>query len=164
MATLHLVAGPIGAGKTTYARKLADRVPGVRFSIDEWMLSLFGADMAAPLDPAWIFERVKRCNDRITDTALLLAATGIDPVLDLGFTRMSDRDAIAKAATKEGHEVKLHWSDAPQLERWARVEKRNEERGDTYSFPITRHMFDFMEATVEVPTAEEMGRLNGRHV
>ena len=33
---LHMVCGGVGAGKTTYARKLADEIGGLRFSIDEW--------------------------------------------------------------------------------------------------------------------------------
>ena len=33
---LHLVCGSTGAGKTTYAIALADRLCAVRFSIDEW--------------------------------------------------------------------------------------------------------------------------------
>ena len=43
---LHMVCGGVGAGKTTYARKLADEIGGLRFSIDEWMTSLFGPDSA----------------------------------------------------------------------------------------------------------------------
>ncbi len=43
---VHLIAGSTGAGKTTYARALAEQVGGVRFSIDEWMTALFWMDSA----------------------------------------------------------------------------------------------------------------------
>jgi len=37
MATIHLVFGPQGAGKSTSARELAGRVNGVHLAIDDWM-------------------------------------------------------------------------------------------------------------------------------
>ena len=40
-ADLILIVGCTGAGKTTYARRLADEIGGIRFSIDEWMMALF---------------------------------------------------------------------------------------------------------------------------
>jgi predicted kinase len=160
--TIHLVAGRIGAGKTTYARNLADRVEGVSFSIDEWMRSLFGSDMPTPLDPAWVFPRVKRCNDRILETALVIATRRLDVVLDLGFTRVADRAAAAEVARTAGFDVSLHWLHVPAAERWARVEARNADCGSTYSFVVTRNMFDFMEASVEEPDEKEMLSLNSR--
>ena len=44
-AQLILVVGCTGAGKTTYARQLAAELGAVRFSIDEWMMALFGPDV-----------------------------------------------------------------------------------------------------------------------
>jgi len=43
-ARWHVVAGSTGAGKSTFARELASRVGGVRFSIDEWMTRLYWMD------------------------------------------------------------------------------------------------------------------------
>ena len=44
-ARVHLVFGPVGAGKSTYARALATREKGVRFAVDDWMHELFAPDM-----------------------------------------------------------------------------------------------------------------------
>ena len=41
---IHLICGSTGAGKTTYARELANNIGGIVFSIDEWMVSLFRED------------------------------------------------------------------------------------------------------------------------
>ena len=49
---IHLICGSTGAGKTTYAHELAKSIGGVVFSIDEWMVTLFGEDAPADLDPA----------------------------------------------------------------------------------------------------------------
>lgn len=57
MGTIHLVFGPQGAGKSIYARELAGRTMGVRFSIDEWMGQLYGPDLPKPLNFSWIMEK-----------------------------------------------------------------------------------------------------------
>ena len=42
MATLHLLHGPVGSGKTTFARQLERKIRAVRFTPDEWMIRLYG--------------------------------------------------------------------------------------------------------------------------
>lgn len=44
MARLHLIVGPVGAGKSTFGRKLSRDVGAVRLTLDEWMATLFGDD------------------------------------------------------------------------------------------------------------------------
>ena len=41
------------------------------------------------------------------------------------------------------------------------MQQRNRERGETFAFPVTRWMFDFIEDLWEPPTDEEMAALNG---
>jgi predicted kinase len=41
MATVHLICGFLGAGKTTFAKALAEQKSAIRFSIDELYLRLF---------------------------------------------------------------------------------------------------------------------------
>src|SRR5947209_2765871 len=41
VATVHLICGSTGAGKTTYAKALATRTHAVRLSIEDWMAMLF---------------------------------------------------------------------------------------------------------------------------
>jgi predicted kinase len=57
----HMICGSTGAGKTTYAKALANEVGGICFSIDEWMVRLFGEDAPKNLTPAWFVPRVSRC-------------------------------------------------------------------------------------------------------
>ncbi|MDO9358564.1 MAG: ATP-binding protein [Polaromonas sp.] len=156
MGTIHLVFGPQGAGKSTYARELASRTAGLRFSIDEWMGSLYGADLPKPLDVAWITERVQRCEQRIWATAAEVARSGTDIVLDLGFMKAASRSAFISRGWNANHAVQLHHVTAPQPIRRERVLARNEERGETFSFEVTPSMFDFMETQFEPPTAEEL--------
>jgi len=155
---IHLVCGSTGAGKTTYALRLADRLGAVEFSIDEWMAALFWMDSPQPLDPSWSMARVERCYGRIWETALQVAARGIPCVLDLGFTRAESRLRFAALARGAGLGVELHFIDVPAGERWRRVEARNAGKGGIrqLGFDVTREMFDFVEGAWEPPGGDEM--------
>ena len=75
-ATLNIIFGPCGAGKTTYAHALARREGAVAFVLDEWGARLFGPDLQGPIEFAWMLERLGRCNALIWSTAeAVLAAT-----------------------------------------------------------------------------------------
>jgi predicted kinase len=67
--TFHLVCGSTGAGKTTYSLALTQRLNGVYFSIDEWMVRLFGKDQPEVLQLNWVMERVERCEQQIARVA-----------------------------------------------------------------------------------------------
>lgn len=160
-AQIHLISGPIGAGKTTYALKLSDDLGCVCFSIDDWMVTLFGDDFPSTMDPAWIFPRVARCEKQIWSVARRLAKLGTSCVLDLGFQRAEHRRIYRKLINEAGLELQLHAIDADEGERWRRVEARNSEKGSTYRLTVTRQMFEIFEAAWSPPTHEEMTAMNG---
>jgi predicted kinase len=160
---IHLICGSTGAGKTTYASRLSDRLKGVRFSIDEWMATLFWMDTPQPLNPVWSMERVDRCQTQIWATALQIAARNVACVLDLGFSQTQNRAKFAGLAQAAGLFVQLHFIDVPEEKRWRRVETRNARKEETYQlgFDVTREMFDFVEGLWEPPTHAEMLTYNG---
>jgi predicted kinase len=154
-ADLILVVGCTGAGKSTYARALADRLGALRFSIDEWMVALFWADSPQPIEFAWTIERVGRCEAQIFAMARQAAARGLPVVLDLGFTTVAHRDKFRALGGDAGLGVAVHFLDVPADERWRRVEQRNAEQGETFSLKVDRAMFDFMEGMWEPPSPSE---------
>ena len=154
-AELILVVGCTGAGKSTYARALADQLGGLRFSIDEWMVGLFWADSPQPIEFAWTMERVNRCEAQIFAMARQAAARGVPAVLDLGFTTKAHRDKFRALGAEAGLSVAVHFVDVPADERWSRVEQRNAEQGETYSLTVDREMYDFMEGLWEPPSEAE---------
>ena len=154
-AELILVVGCTGAGKSTYARALADQLGGLRFSIDEWMVGLFWADSPQPIEFAWTMERVNRCEAQIFAVARQAAARGVPAVLDLGFTTKAHRDKFRALGAEAGLSVAVHFVDVPADERWRRVEQRNAEQGETYSLTVDREMYDFMEGLWEPPSEAE---------
>lgn len=161
MTTIHLICGPIGAGKTTYALNLCEELGAIHFSIDDWMVTLFSPDMPQPHDWTWIIERVARCEKQIMTTAVQIGQKGLQSVLDLGFLQADHRKRIADLATAHGLAVKLHFIDTEIEERWRRVSSRNAEKGTTFRLTISRPMFNFVETLWQAPTAEEMAMLNG---
>lgn len=156
MKLVHMVFGPLGAGKSTFARQLNAEVIGVRFSIDEWMNELYGPDLPKPMNLAWIMARVHRCEAHIWTTALQVLGAGRDVVLDQGFMTEADRTRIRLLAGQAGYQVSSYFIDAaPQLRR-ERVMQRNSEKGETYAFEVTGPMFDFMESRFERPSPQEL--------
>lgn len=153
---IHLICGSTGAGKTTYARDLATKNGGVVFSIDEWMVSLFGEDAPESLDPAWIFPRVHRCEAQMWAMALQLGKLGIPSILDFGFQRYDHRQRYAGLAEHAQFTTKLHVLNVDASERWKRIEARNRDQGDSFHMEITRGMFDYIETTWEQPSDDEV--------
>jgi predicted kinase len=163
---VHLVCGSTGAGKTTYAKALAEQFGAVTFSIDQWMAALFWMDSSMPIDPAWAMVRVGRCYDQIWTIAAQVAGRGTPVVLDLGFSKAADRRRFAGLAAQAGLEVELHFLDVPAEARWTRVGRRNADKSETNQLPfdVTREMFDYVEGLWEPPSAQEMADLNGRRI
>lgn len=155
MGTVHIVFGPQGAGKSTYARRLAVDDNTVRFSIDEWMIQLYGPDLPEPMSFAWIMQRVRRCEERIWATAADVANTGSSVVLDLGFMKIDSRTAFTDLARERDLPSTLHFVDAPLATRRRRVLERNNDRGATFAFEVTPDMFDVMEREFQRPTTAE---------
>lgn len=158
MGDVHLILGPQGAGKSTHSLELAEREGAVRFSIDEWMQSLFGPDAPESLSLSWVMDRVQRCESQIWATASQISQAGGCVVLDLGFTKLESRKKFRRLAEGIGADTHLHVLDAPHAVRKERVMKRNIDRGETFSFEVTPMMFDFMEKEFQRPTEEELSQ------
>jgi len=153
--TIHLILGPQGAGKSTYARRLAAAEQATRFSIDEWMQQLFVPDLPKAMSLSWVMARVHRCEAQIWATAAQICANQGKVVLDLGFTKLESRLRFRQLADDIGVETQAHILDAPHALRKQRVMQRNTEQGETYAFEVTPAMFDFMEKEFQRPTDEE---------
>jgi predicted kinase len=164
MADIHLVIGSTGAGKSTYARGLAERQGGVRFIIDEWMRELFGPDRPEDAGYEFYAPRIERCEKRIWSLVLQLVRAGVPSVLEIGLTERAARAAFYRKAAAAGLQVKLHCLEAPPALRWQRVEARNRERGETFALQVTREMFDFVEQMWEPPDEAELAAHEGERV
>ena len=107
MATVHLLCGRPGSGKTTFARELEETHKAVRYTYDEWMIQLYGR---SPEQFEALFNRVSNLIWRIATRNLAL---GTDVILDKGFWRKRERENVRQAAAAIGAESKLYFLDAP---------------------------------------------------
>jgi hypothetical protein len=134
-ATLHVIFGPCGAGKTTYAHAFARREGAVPFILDDWGARLFGPDVTKPLELGWMLERAGRCATQLRSTATAVVAAGClggpryGPDAPRGRKRIS---ALHKARYEEGTASSGVHSWTSELRRGA--------RGDT------EHSTSFLEA------------------
>lgn len=116
MAIAHLIHGFIGTGKTTYARQLETQIPALRFSIDEWMIALYGQN-----PPAAKFEEYhNRTAGLIWDIASRTLELGQDVILDLGFWSRKSRDDARQKVCAVGATPVLYYvtcTDAAIRER-----------------------------------------------
>jgi predicted kinase len=153
---LHVIFGPQGAGKSTYALDLARRAPAVHFPLDDWMARMFGPDMPDPLEFDWMMDRVARYEAQIWSTAAAVMAAGTSAALDLGLMRKADRARVREIAAACGLPLQFHFVTAPLDVRRARVLQRNEVKGEGFNLVVTPQMFDFMERVYEAPDAAEL--------
>ena len=109
MATVHLLCGRPGSGKTTFARELEKTHKAMRYTYDEWIVQLFGRSPSTEQFEA-LFNRVSNLIWRIATCNLAL---GTDVILDKGFWRKRDRENVRRAAAAIGAESKLYFLDAP---------------------------------------------------
>ena len=156
MATVHLVCGPIAAGKTTYSRKLALELGAVRFSLDEWVVGLFGKTLPEPMNIEWWTEHCELCRERIWTTCCALLPLHVDVILDFGLPDRASRERYRGAAQALGAAARLHVVEAERALRRERNLRRNREQGETYALQVSEPMFDGAEPWWEPPTADEL--------
>ena len=150
MATVHLLCGKVGCGKTTFARRLESN-GAMRFSVDEWMLRLYGPHM-----PRKEFDaRLSLCMDLILGMAERLAQLGVPAVVDAGFWRREQRDETRARLEQAGVSYCFHYFEVPDEELWRRLEVRNRER-TAGTFEITREMFELFRGWFEPPGPDEV--------
>lgn len=65
MSRVHLIEGPVGAGKSTFGATLAASSNGVHIPLDEWFATLFSPDRPGGDFVPWYVERKERLLDLI---------------------------------------------------------------------------------------------------
>jgi predicted kinase len=121
--TLHVIHGFIGTGKTTFAKRLEQELPGIRFTPDEWMTTLYGTDPPEADFPTY-FERVRQLMER---TWLRCLELGEQVILDGGAWRRAERDGLRALAASVGATFIIYDLSVPHEVALSRVLRRNDE-------------------------------------
>lgn len=147
----HIICGFIGAGKTTFARKLEKETGAIRITKDEWMIKVFGNKIASHANFA---EYDKNVTQLATDIAFKILKGGKDVILDEGFWVKSQRDEIKKKILDLGAKPILYYVECPVEKMRERVVNRSK-NPPIDSFEINEEMFDKYLKYWEPPTKEE---------
>ena len=146
----YLLCGLTGSGKTTLAKRLESRHSAVRFSVDEWMLKLYGEHM-----PRDVFDvRLAACKALILELSEQLLSAGVSVIWDFGFWRRAEREQMDAWLSVRGFEAERYFLDAPLDELWARLKRRNATL-DNSTFEITREMLEMFAQNFEPPLERE---------
>ena len=143
MRIAYLVHGYLGAGKTTFAKRLAERTHAVRYSPDELMVERHGHDPPA----ARFAEYLDRIYGEIDAAWPRALENGTDVVLDFGFWTRAWRDAARARATGVGAETKLYFVRCTEDTARRRCRERNRDPGG--SLHIADETFDVLKARFE---------------
>jgi predicted kinase len=149
VATLFLLCGLPGAGKTTLARQLEREQPALVFSEDEWMVRLYPSALSHDDEKRKLIKAVQWV---IAERLLRL---GVDVVLDWGFWARSERDDFRARAVALGAHAQLHYLDVPRAELLARLAARNAALPPD-TFPVSEAQLDEWSSWFEPPTADEL--------
>ena len=162
---LHLILGPVGAGKSTFARTLGKQHRAVQLILDDWMAQLFGADeRPATGRIEWYIERRDRCLEQIWKLTAALCEVGTPVVLELGLIRRAEREAFYRRVEDAGYELTVYLLDAPREVRRERVLRRNEERGETFAQVVPPEFFELASDLWEPPDDDEANARSIRYV
>lgn len=160
---IHLICGPIGAGKTTYAKELAKANNAILFCEDEWLSKLFVPDAPEGLldEPmqivgAWATEKYQRCRSQIWLISQQLLRQNVNLIFDGAAANKQQRDLIRKKALDNNVGFQLHYVTSAPNTRKERIIERNEMQGETYSLEVTPDMFVHTENFFEPPQGEEL--------
>lgn len=148
--TVYLLCGFIGAGKTTFAKKLEERTGAVRITKDEWSISLIGNDPAINGYAEWDI----KITELSRNVAFQLVEKGIDVIIDEGFWEKETRDEMKRRIREIGAKEVLYYLDTPTEMIRERVAGRSNSL-TRESFKISREMLDNYLQYWEPPTEDE---------
>ena len=146
-ATLFLMVGLPGAGKTTRAKELAAAHQALRLTPDEWMIPLFGEPEAGGKRDV--------LEGRLISVAIQTLRLGTSVVLDFGLWGRDERSALRWLARSAGAACQLAYLPVDRDAQLARIADR-QASAPHQTFPMTEADVDRWRDQFQVPDAAEL--------
>lgn len=149
-ARIVMLCGLTGSGKTTLAHTLEKEQSAICFSVDRWMIELYGHHMSRE-DFDKKIENIKRL---IWEVVEQLVSIGVTVILDYGFWRANERIETARMARSIGGRPIIYFLNVPSATLRERLAIRNKNLPPG-TFRITPTMLDEFIKKFEPPLASE---------
>lgn len=149
-ATLHLLCGKAGAGKTTLATALATEHKAILIAEDVWLIRLYG-----PMKSFDDYRTYSQCTKTVVGPLVTdLMSLGQSVVMDYPANTRILRAWLRSLAESAGAHHLLHYLATPDEVCLTRIGKRNIERPEG-SYHLTRDDFDYVSSFFEAPENDE---------
>lgn len=148
---LYFFCGKMGAGKTTYAKKLSEEINALYLSEDDWLTELFPGEIKDFNDYLSYSQRIKPFLEK---HILSLINCGVSVVMDFPGNTKKQRTWFSSLIdiTKANHQlIYLKVSDDICLKQ---IDKRREEFPERNSFD-TEEVFHHVTSFFQEPTKAE---------
>lgn len=155
IATIHLIEGPVGAGKSKFAAKLTLLHKAPHLNLDEWMVTLFSPDRPQENFMEWYSDRKYRCIQQIWEVTCELMNSGVSVILELGLVQLADREDFYRRVDGSDYALRVYLLDTPLEKRKQRVKERNLQKSDTYKMEVSDEIFDLANSFWQEPTEIE---------
>ncbi len=150
--TIYAVAGQMGSGKTTWARKLAKEKKALFFSTDQWIANL-GVPIGSHENYAKYYTGLR---DRIFEVAKQALNLGVPVVFDFGVNLPNGRAGLLKFANTCDADLEIYHVSVPVQVCRERVRERNINRPeDIFSFTFSDEDFNIISKNYEPPADDE---------
>ena len=151
MATVYMLCGLPGSGKTVRAEELEAAGAGVLLNADSWVCQLYPEDPEAAARD----ERKFLVHDVQWELVERLLASGISVILDWGVWSREERDQIRERGRELGATVETIFLDVPLETLHERIAERNLDLPPG-TFRISPQELDEWAGVFEPPTEDEL--------
>ena len=158
MVNVHLISGLPCSGKTTYSKKLRSEVGAVHFSLDYWLITVFGRYVIREVSHEEHVRRVLACRELIWSVSTEFIQRGTEVILDDGFFLREDRVKASARAHDLGAKAVIHFLDVSPETLKTRLAVRNAAL-PRYNFDIKPETLEGFFGLYETPLSDEGAEL-----